>query len=70
MRIVSKHMDIHACPLANFIINGSHLYSILPLIKDKRLNYIKYIHENMYDICILNRLKLLNVRHARHANSG
>jgi hypothetical protein len=24
----------------------------------------------IYDICILNRLKLLNVRHARRGNSG
>jgi hypothetical protein len=49
------------------VIKWTH--NILPLIKDIRLNYIKYIHENMYEISILNRLKMLNVRHARHANS-
>jgi hypothetical protein len=26
--------------------------------------------ENMYDISILNRLKLLNVKYAKHANPG
>jgi hypothetical protein len=30
--------------------------------------YHIYILENMYDISILNRLKLLNVKHAKHAN--
>jgi hypothetical protein len=30
--------------------------------------YHLYIHENMYDISILNILKLLNVKHAKHAN--
>jgi hypothetical protein len=32
--------------------------------------YHIYILENMYDISILNRLKLLNVKHAKHANPG
>jgi hypothetical protein len=30
--------------------------------------YHIYILENMYDISILNRLKLLNVKHAKYAN--
>jgi hypothetical protein len=30
--------------------------------------YHIYILENIYDISILNRLKLLNVKHAKHAN--
>jgi hypothetical protein len=32
--------------------------------------YQIYIFENMYDNSIMNRLKLLNVKHAKHANSG
>jgi hypothetical protein len=32
--------------------------------------YHIYILENMYDISILNRLKFLNVKHAKHANPG
>jgi hypothetical protein len=30
--------------------------------------YHIYILKNMYDISIMNRLKLLNVKHAKHAN--
>jgi hypothetical protein len=33
-----------------------------------RLNYIIYILKKMYDISILNKLKFLNVKHAKHAN--
>jgi hypothetical protein len=32
--------------------------------------YQLYILENMYDISILNRLKLLNVKYAKHVNPG
>jgi hypothetical protein len=32
--------------------------------------YHLYIHENMYDISIMNILKLLIVKHAKHANPG
>jgi hypothetical protein len=32
--------------------------------------YHIYILENMYDISILNRLKFLNIKHAKHANPG
>jgi hypothetical protein len=64
------YYEFHRLPLEQVICSRHYMDSQDSAVGEGNALelYHIYIPENMYDISIMNRLKLLNVKRAKHAN--